>query len=347
MVDPRINETVYDPAVGTAGFPIAAYDHIRLANSDEVEELEIDGKTLHRGHGERLSSEAARRLHEATFYGNDVDGRMVRLATMNLTLRGLDKVRILRRDALTRSLDAAAKVELGLPVEGHDVILANPPFSGKLDRDRIVEDVRVGTTSATELLFLQYMLNHLKEGGRCGVIVPAGVLFGSTGAHRELRRKLVENNRIEAVVSLPGGVFNPYSGVKTSVLVFRKGGATERVMFLHADNDGYKLDANHDQPIEADDLPGLVAAFNSREELWEDWKARDPAADWTQKWWFADTEAIRAADWNLSAGRHRPQSRAQVEHRNPLELLDELKAIETEILEELDQLVDEVRGALA
>ncbi len=187
------------------------------------------------------------------------------------------------------------------------------------------------------------MLNHLKPGGRCGVIVPEGVLFGSTGAHREMRRKLVENNTVEAVLSLPGGVFNPYSGVKTSVLVFRKGGETGRVMFLHADNDGFKLDANHDQPIEADDLPGLVAAFNSRAELWQDWQARDEASEWTEKWWFADAEAIRDADFNLSAGRHRPQSRAQVEHRDPLELLDELKAFETEILREVDELADAIR----
>ena len=99
-------------------------------------------------------------------------------------------------------------------MQGFDVVLANPPFSGRLDPDRIVEDVKIGRTRQTELLFLQYMLNHLKEGGRCGVVVPEGVLFGSTGAHRELRRKLVENNRVEAVLSLPGGVFNPYSGVR-------------------------------------------------------------------------------------------------------------------------------------
>ncbi|MEM6742972.1 MAG: N-6 DNA methylase, partial [Pseudomonadota bacterium] len=281
MLDPVIGETVYDPAAGTAGFLIAAFDHIRLANSDQVEEVEVDGKTLRRGHGERLGREAARQLHEAAFYGNDVDARMVRLATMNLSLRGLDRTRILRRDALTRPLSRADKAELGLPAKGFDVVLANPPFSGKLDADRIVDEVRVGSTKATELLFLQYMLNQLKPGGRCGVIVPEGVLFGSTGAHKELRRRLMENNTVEAVLSLPGGVFNPYSGVKTSVLVFRKGGTTGRVMFLHADADGYKLDANHDQPIEADDLPGLVAAFESREELWEDWQDRDPAAEWT------------------------------------------------------------------
>ena len=211
LVDPRIGETVYDPAAGTAGFLVAAWDHIRLANSslDGIEEVEAEGKTLRRGLGDGLSRAAVRRLHEATFYGADVDPQMVRLATMNLTLRGLDRVRVLRRDALTRSLDRAAKAELGMPPQGFDAILANPPFSGRLDRDRIVEDVKVGRTAQTELLFLQYMLNHLKEGGRCGVVVPEGVLFGSTGAHRELRRKLVENNTVEAVLSLPWGCSTP------------------------------------------------------------------------------------------------------------------------------------------
>ena len=345
LVDPRIGETVYDPAAGTAGFLVAAWDHIRLANSspDGIEEVEAEGKTLRRGLGDGLSRAEVRRLHEATFYGADVDPQMVRLATMNLTLRGLDRVRVLRRDALTRSLDRAAKAELGMPPQGFDAILANPPFSGRLDRDRIVEDVKVGRTAQTELLFLQYMLNHLKEGGRCGVVVPEGVLFGSTGAHRELRRKLVENNTVEAVLSLPGGVFNPYSGVKTSVLTFRKGGATERVMFLHADKDGFKLDANHDQPIDDDDLPGLVAAYRDRAEREAEWRNRDPEADWTEKWWFAEMDAVREADFNLSAGRHRPQSRAAVEHRDPLEILEELRGIETEILMEIVALTDVVR----
>ena len=118
------------------------------------------------------------------------------------------------------------------------------------------------------------MIDSLKPSGRCGVIVPEGVLFGSTGAHKELRRMLLQNNRVDAVLSLPGGVFQPYSGVKTSVLVFAKGGRTEQVMFLHASNDGFKLDANHDQPIQADDLPGLITSFNSRDQMWADW--RDP-----------------------------------------------------------------------
>ena len=349
LVAPRVGETVYDPAAGTAGFLVAAWDHIRLANSspDGIEEIEADGKAMRRGLGDTLSRDAVRQLHEATFYGADVDPQMVRLATMNLTLRGLDRVRILRRDALTRSLDRAEKAEIGLPARGFDAILANPPFSGRLDKDRIVEEVKIGRTAQTELLFLQYMLNHLAEGGRCGVVVPEGVLFGSTGAHKELRRKLIENNTVEAVLSLPGGVFNPYSGVKTSVLLFRKGGATKRVMFLHADNDGFKLDANHDHPIEEDDLPALIEAFRNREARWKAWRARDPKSDWTEKWWFAEAEAIRNADFNLSANRHRPQSRAKTEHRDPLEILKELRSIETQILGEIDALTDEVREAVA
>ena len=145
MIDPRLGETIYDPAAGTAGFLVAAYEHIRLANSTEaaIEEAEIDGKMIRRGLGDRLSRDAQRQLTEATLYGNEVDPQMVRLATMNLFLRGLDKVRILRRDALTRTLEPAQKEELGIPLQGFDIVLANPPFSGRLDKDRIVDDVKV------------------------------------------------------------------------------------------------------------------------------------------------------------------------------------------------------------
>jgi type I restriction enzyme M protein len=286
-------------------------------------------------------------LQTATFFGNDVDPKMVRLATMNLTLRGLPNVRILLRNVLTTTLDSERKAELGLPAEGFHVVLANPPFSGRVDKDRIVEDVKVGTTTATELLFLKYMMDSLRPGGRCGVIVPEGVLFGSTGAHQELRRQLVENNRVDAVLSLPGGVFQPYSGVKTSVLFFRKGGSTDEVLFLHADDDGYKLDANHDTPIETDDLPGLIEAFHERESRLAAWQARDAQAEWGEKWWFADAATLRADDFNLSAGRYRPMSQTQVEHRDPRELLDELAAIEAEISEEIEALKVALAGGSA
>jgi type I restriction enzyme M protein len=340
IIDPKIGETVYDPAAGTAGFLVAAYNHIRLANSSPgaIQEAEIDGKMQRRGLGDKLSAAQVSALQSKTFFGNDVDPKMVRLATMNLTLRGLPNVHILLRNVLTTTLDAERKAALSLPQEGYHVVLANPPFSGRVDKDRIVDDVKVGTTTSTELLFLKYMMDSLRPGGRCGVIVPEGVLFGSTGAHKELRRQLIENNRVDAVMSLPGGVFQPYSGVKTSALFFRKGGKTENVLFLHVDNDGFKLDANHDTPIAEDDLPALVAAYRDREAGLKAWEKRDPKAEWTAKWWFADEVALRVADFNLSAGRYRPMSQSQVQHQDPRELLDELAAIEAEIVEEVEAL---------
>ncbi|HET9836399.1 MAG TPA: class I SAM-dependent DNA methyltransferase [Rhodanobacteraceae bacterium] len=384
MIDPKIGETVYDPAAGTAGFLVAAYNHIRLAHSskDGVHVDEVDGKPQTRGLGDKLTQKQQSQLANRTFYGNDVDPKMVRLATMNLTLRGLPNVRILRRNVLTTTLDAQQRADLHLP-DTFDVVLANPPFSGRVDKDRIVEDVRVGTSTATEILFLKYMLDSLKPNGRCGVIVPEGVLFGSTGAHKTLRRMLVEHNTVEAVLSLPAGVFQPYSGVKTSVLFFRKGAqqnairversgpkahgvetqnvqGTQRVLFLNAENDGYKLDANHDQPIDADDLPGLIEAFKTRDAHWQEWEeyarpersaagtkskgknaGSNPApatGPWEHNWWFATAEQLRANDYNLSASRYRPVNAQAIEHRDPRELLDELARIEAEVAGEVEAL---------
>jgi type I restriction enzyme M protein len=340
MIDPKVGETVYDPAAGTAGFLVAAYNHMRLANSSpgSIVEAELEGKTHRRGMGDLLSDTQLVTLQRGTFFGNDVDPKMVRLATMNLTLRGLGHVRILQRNVLTTHLDEKVKTRLGLPGEGFHVVLANPPFSGRVDKDRIVDEVKLGSSSATELLFLKYMLDSLRPDGRAAVVVPEGVLFGSTIAHRELRSHLIEQHCVEAVMSLPGGVFQPYSGVKTSVLFFRRGGPTKRVMFLHVEDDGYRLDANHDTPIESDDLPALAQAFIGREAAWARWQARDPAAEWHEKWWFADAAALRANDFGLSASRYRPMSASQIEHQDPRELLDELAAIEAEIEKEIEAL---------
>jgi type I restriction enzyme M protein len=337
IVAPEIGESVYDPAAGTGGFLTAAYNFIRLANSSSnaIETVEADGKPQRRGLGDRLSQKQQALLSDRTFYGNDVDPKMVRLATMNLTLRGLPNVHILRRNVLTSTLDSQQREDLGLP-DSYDVVLANPPFSGRVDKDRIVDDVKVGNTSSTEILFIKYMLDALKPGGRCGVIVPEGVLFGSTGAHRELRRILLEQNTVQAIMSFPGGVFQPYSGVKTSAVFFRKGGSTKHVMFLHVDSDGYKLDANHDQPTDKDDLPGLIAAYRLREECLEIWGARE--GDWRERWWFADIDQLRANDSNLSANLYRPRSNKEVAHRDPVELLDDLAAIEAEIFSEVEAL---------
>ena len=157
---------------------------------------------------------------------------------------------ILERHVLTTSFDRQLEAEKNLPLDGYDVILANPPFSGRLGRDRIVDDVKISASTATELLFVKYMIDNLKGGGRCGVVVPEGVLSNSRVAHKELRRMLMQNNRVEAVLSLPGGVLQPYSGVKTSVLIFGQGGRTEGVMFLHASNNGSSSTPTTSNPSE-------------------------------------------------------------------------------------------------
>lgn len=337
MVNPKIGETIYDPAAGTAGFLVAAYNYIRLANSslNATEEIEMDGKPVLRGWGDKLSKEQNSILGNQTFYGNDVDPKMVRLATMNVTLRGLPNVRILKRNALTTSMDKTEKAELGIPLNGYDVVLANPPFSGSVDKDRIVDDVKIGNTTTTELLFMKYILNCLKKGGRCGVIVPEGVLYGSTNAHKELRRQLLETNSLKAVISLPGGVFQPYAGVKTSVLLFNKGGTTTKVMFLQIDNDGYRLDTNHDVAIEEDDFPEAMRDYQHLDDRWMEWQKHDQKSEWSKKWWFSEIEKIKEKEYKLDASSYRPLTLSKTIHRSPFEIIDELNQVEDEIKVEI------------
>ena len=339
MVDPKVGETIYDPAAGTAGFLVAAYNHIRLANSSEnaVEEVDMDGKLVRRGWGDKLNSSQNSLLGTNTFFGNDVDPKMVRLATMNLTLRGLPNVHILKRNALTTTMDKTEKSELGLPLDGYDVVLANPPFSGSVDRDRIVDDVKVGNTTSTEILFLKYMLNTIKKNGRCGVVIPEGVLFGTSAAHKELRRQLIENNTVEAVMSLPGGVFQPYSGVKTSVIFFKKGGTTQDVLFLNVENDGYRLDANHDSSIDSDDLPGLINIYKDRNQYRKKWLNKNTDR-WEENWWFVDAKDLIENDFNLSAGKYKPHNQTVMIHKDPVEIIDEIVLLEKEIVATLDSL---------
>jgi type I restriction enzyme M protein len=337
MVDPKVGETIYDPAAGTAGFLVSAYNHIRLANSspNAIEEVDMDGKLVRRGWGDKLNSSQNSLLGTSTFYGNDVDPKMVRLATMNLTLRGLPNVHILKRNALTTNMDKTEKSELGIPLDGYDVVLANPPFSGSVDKDRIVDDVKVGSTTSTEILFLKYMLNSIKQGGRCGVVVPEGVLTTGSSGHKELRRQLIENNEVEAVMSLPSGIFQPYSGVKTSIILFKRGGTTNQVLFLNVENDGYRMDANHDSRIDADDLPELIEVYKKRAQKLSEWKGRKEGAEWGGKWWFADVNVIKEDGFNLSAVRHKPFQPKKYVNENPLEVVNELINLENQIQEEI------------
>jgi type I restriction enzyme M protein len=226
MVDPEVGQTIYDPAFGTGGFLIAAYEHIKVSNSDKkniVARLNGNGQVVDRGPGDKLSKEQWEFLEHHTFFGCDVDPHIVRLGMMNLILHDLENSQIQRRDSIAGPPDSWDEQKF-------EIILANPPFAGSMNKERIRDSLPVPSTK-TEILFLGLMIESLRNGGTCGVIVPEGLLFGSSSSHLEIRRLLLEKCDVQAVVSFPGGAFKPYSGVKTSALIFRKGNPTKKVWF--------------------------------------------------------------------------------------------------------------------
>jgi len=312
MVDPKIGQTVCDPAFGTGGFLISAFEHIKTANSDPKnieEKINGNGQLVKRGPGDKLNAKQWEVLRYGTFFGYDVDPHIVRLGMMNLILHGLENSEIKRRDSIAGSASE-------LDDQKFDVILANPPFAGSMNKERIRDNLPVRATK-TESLFLGLMIESLKDGGTCGVIVPEGLLFGSSGSHLEIRRYLLEKCDVQAVVSFPSGSFKPYSGVKTSALIFAKGKPTKKVWFYEVTADGFSLDDNR-RSIAENDLTDLT------DKCWTTRKVSD-------KSWTATIEQIRAADFNLTANRYKPISTETVKHDAPAEILGDVLKLENEI----------------
>lgn len=255
LVDPQPGERICDPACGTGGFLVAAFNHIVRWNTSE--------KALAKhGHptGDLLKPAQWRFIEEQAFTGFDNDANMVKIAILNLYLHQLDKANIEFHNPLTTNRWGT------YPGKLFDVILANPPFSGKVQDESILSDLNHGiNTRATESLFLKWFIDHLAPGGRAGVIVPNGVLFQPNKAAKTLRGILLKECDLQAVVSLPSGVFKPYSGVGTAVLVFRKGGPTKTVWFYEVTADGFSLDDKRTE-VEANDLPSVVRCFPNRLE---------------------------------------------------------------------------------
>ena len=240
VVAPKKGETIIDPAVGTAGFLVKAYEYLRKEYTSP-ETFETGGSF------DKLSNKEHSFLLEHTFTGFDSDEDMIKFGMMNLYLHGLKDAKLVRQNTLTDTAGSRDK---------YDIILANPPFSGKIDRDSVAEELQMNT-GATEVLFLRYMMRHLTDNGRVGVIVPEGVLFNSSGAHTKIREQLLENG-LWCVVSLPSGVFNPYAGVKTSILFFDKSRQDKQeVLFAKIENDGFSLGAQR-RPITKNDLPEML-----------------------------------------------------------------------------------------
>jgi type I restriction enzyme M protein len=256
---------------------------------------------------------------------------MLRIAAMNLVMHGITQPDIHYQDTLSQRFSErfpkAAK-------DGFDLILANPPFKGALDEED-VDPVLLRTvkTKKTELLFVALIMKMLKVGGRSATIVPDGVLFGSSRAHQELRKHLVEDNQLEAVISLPNGVFKPYAGVSTAILIFTKGGRTDHVWFYDVEADGRTLDDRR-QEIEQNDLPDLVERFKGRDKSIAETKQNDRSA----KFFWVNKEDIKNNKYDLSLGRYKEHLYQVEEYEPPKEILKKLRDIETEIDIELREL---------
>jgi len=309
MMDPQPTDVVGDPACGTAGFLVGVKEYLDKQGHSDVER--------YRDH-----------IQEKMFHGFDFDRTMLHIASMNLALHGVEEPNIRSQDSLSSNF---AERYPKLAKNAFNVILANPPFKGSLDDKDVAADLlRVVKTKKTELLFLALILRMLSPtGGRSATIVPDGVLFGSSGAHKEIRRVLVEDNTLQAVISLPAGVFRPYAGVSTAILVFARGGATEEVFFYDVQADGYSLDDRR-QEVKETDLPDAL----------ERWRKRNGKKDTdrTAKHFVVSVGELREKDFDLSINRYKEAVHQVVEHDPPKKILGRLRTLEKEIARELSEL---------
>jgi len=320
LVDPRLPEMICDPACGTGGFLLGAFQHIITQNTGK-ENLFKDENGLMRGTtGDKITNPKIwKQLRENTFFGYDFDSTMVRIGLMNLILHGISKPNIERQDTLSKKYNEDNK---------YDVILANPPFKGSIDKGDINEGFSLDTTK-TELLFVNRIINSLKMGGRAAVIVPDGVLFGSSNAHKALREMLLTTCELQGVVSMPSGVFKPYAGVSTAVIVFVKGGETEKVWFYDMETDGYSLDDKRDK-IETTDLPDIVKEWKGR--------SKNKNEDRTKKHFFVPIKEIKDNNYDLSINRYKEIKYEQVKYDKPEVILDKIEKLEKEILDGIKDL---------
>ena len=326
MVAPQPDDMICDPASGTCGFLVAAGEHIRNHHPSAL-----------------TDSAKARHFHNGLFSGYDFDNTMLRIGSMNMQLHGVQNPNISYRDSLAE--DHAGDTE------AYSLILANPPFAGSLDYESTAKDLlQVVKTQKTELLFLALFLRLLKPGGRAAVIVPDGVLFGSTKAHKELRRILVEDQKLDGIISLPSGVFRPYAGVSTAILLFTKtnSGGTDYVWFYNLEADGYSLDDRRTPLLHAAKLGASAEPLNKEEHTKNNlpdalarWRRRTGAElerARTEHSFCVPRADIVATDYDLSINRYSEVIYSEVEYASPAEILDNLAALEAEIHKGIEDL---------
>ena len=326
MLAPRPDEVIGDPACGTAGFLVAAMHYLQKEyTTPGMEYTDDDGNLIYPG--DRLAPYRDH-IQSGLLHGFDFDATMLRIAAMNLLLHNIDAPNIHYMDTLSNRFPEHFPV---LSENHFDVILANPPFKGSLDYDDVHPSLlKKVKTKKTELLFVTLILKMLKTGGRSATIVPDGVLFGSSKAHQALRQLLVDDNQLEAVISLPSGVFKPYAGVSTAVIVFTKGGRTDNVFFYDVQADGFSLDDKRDPQPDKDDLPDMLAR----------WKGRDPKKDTdkTRKHFFVSAGDIRENKYDLSINRYKETVYEEEHYDPPKEILDRMMALEQDIMADMEEL---------
>lgn len=311
MTDPKADDVICDPACGTAGFLVEAGEYLKENKKDEIF---YDNRNR------------AHYMNEM-FYGYDMDRTMLRIGAMNMMTHGISNPFIEYRDSLSDQNADKAKYSL---------ILANPPFKGSLDSEIVSTDLlKVCKTKKTELLFLALFLRMLKVGGRCACIVPDGVLFGSSTAHKAIRREIIENNRLQAVISMPSGVFKPYAGVSTAVLVFTKTGhgGTDKVWFYDMKADGFSLDDKR-TPVQDNDIDDIVERFHNLD--------KEADRKRTEQSFFVDKQEIVDNDYDLSINKYKETEQVKIEYPPTSEILTDINSLENEIekgLKELGQLL--------
>lgn len=306
LMKPTPEDTIIDPAMGSAGFLVSASEYLRKNHNDL---FLVQGLKEH--------------FHNTMFYGNDMDTTMLRIGAMNMMLHGVDAPNIEYRDSLS---------EDNKEVEKYTLVLANPPFKGSLDYESVSNDLlKVAKTKKTELLFLSLFLRILKPGGRAAVIVPDGVLFSSSNAHKAIRKEIIDNNKLEAIISMPSGVFKPYAGVSTGIMVFTKTGTggTDKVWFYDMKADGFSLN-DHRTPIGETDIPDIIARFENLQSEAE--RKR------TEQSFFIPVDEIRDQGYDLSINKYKEIEYDEVRYKNPSVIIKEIKVFEKEIFEGLEEL---------
>ena len=306
LMKPTPQDVIVDPAAGSAGFLVSSQAYLRENHADLF---------LVQGLKEHFNNDM--------FYGFDMDRTMLRIGAMNMMLHGVDNPNIEYKDSLSEANTDKDKFSL---------VLANPPFKGSLDYEQVSADLlKVTKTKKTELLFLALFLRILKTGGRCASIVPDGVLFGSTGGHKSIRKEIVENHKLEAIISMPSGVFKPYAGVSTAIMIFTKTGTggTDKVWFYDMKADGYSLDDKRN-PIEDNDINDIVERFSNLD--------KEVDRKRTEQSFFVPIEEIRDNGYDLSINKYKEIEYEEVKYDSPQEIMLRIRELEMDITAGIEEL---------